>query len=73
MFAGGRNDVEPVLGVELAKHFDREVERRGDLSQMHEFRDADRVDGQRQGRFGQFDAVLLMVGVGVGGADEGGT
>ena len=38
---------------------------------MHEFRDADRVDGQRQGRFGQFDAVLLVVGVGVGGADEG--
>ena len=71
VFSGGRNDVEPVLGVELAKHFDREVERRGDLSQMHEFRDADRVDGQRQGRFGQFDAVLLVVGVGVGGADEG--
>ena len=33
--------------------------------------DADRVRGQRQRGLGEFDAVELVVGVGVGGADEG--
>ena len=68
----GRDDVEFILRVELAQGFDRHVDCRGDLLEVHDPVDADGVGGQRNRGFGEFDAVLAVVGVGIRRTDEGG-
>ncbi len=66
----GGDDVELVLRIELAQGFHRDVDCRCDLFEVHQAVDANRVDRQRNGgRFG-LDAVVAVVGIGVGGADE---
>lgn len=66
----GGDDVEFVLRVEQPQGLHGQVDRRGDLPEVHQVVDAHRVHGQRNGgRFG-FDVVQPVVGVGVRGADE---
>ena len=67
----GRDDVEFVLRIELAQGLDRQVDRRGDLPQVHQFVDPDGVHRKGNRGFGRLDAVLAVVGVGVRRADEG--
>ena len=69
-FGRGRDDVEFVLRVELPQGLDRDVDRRGDLPEVHQPVDADGIRGQWDRGFGEFDAVLAVVGVGIRRTDE---
>ena len=59
-------------GVERAQRLQRHVDGGGDLAQVQQTIDPHGVGGQRHGRFGELDAVLAVVGISIGGADEGG-
>ena len=70
-FDRSRDDVHFVLRIECPQSFDGNVECRGYLSQVEQAGDADRIGRQRHGRVFALDTVLLVVGIGIGGSDEG--